>query len=103
MAEIIAILVALWLLGIISIPWFSLPTFPVLQILGYSITIQRLLLILLFTYLALNLGSPFRQIIWVFFVLWLLSILGLIAVGGMAKLLIISLVVGLILSLVQRN
>lgn len=69
MAEIIAIVVALWLLGIISIPWLVMPSFPVLNILGYTLTLPRLLLIILFTYLALNLGSPFRQIIWVFFVL----------------------------------
>lgn len=102
MAEIIAIVVALWLLGIINIPSLVMPSFPVLNLLGYSLTLPKLLLFILFSYLALHLGSPFRQIVWVFFVLWLLSILGLITVGGMVKLLIISLVVGLILALVQR-
>ena len=102
MAEIIAIVVALWLLGIISIPWLVMPSFPVLNILGYALTIPRLLLFGLLCWLALNLGSPFRQIIWVFFVLWLLSIFGLIVVGSMVNLLLIALVVGLILSFVQK-
>lgn len=102
MAETIAIVIVLWLLGIISIPWLVIPPFPVLNLFGYSLTLQRLLLLILFAYLALNLGSPFRQIIWVIFVLWLLSILGLIVVGSMTKLLLTSLVVGLILSLVKR-
>lgn len=102
MAEIIAIVVALWLVGVIKLPWLVIPPLPIFNFFGYSFTLQKILFIILFTYLALHLGSPFRQIIWVFFVLWLLSILGLIAVEGMVKLLVISLVVGLILALVQR-
>ena len=102
MAEIIAIIVGLWLLGIIQIPWLVMPPLPVFRLLGYTITLQRLLLIILFIYLALNLGSPFRQIIWVFFLLWLLTTLGIIVIGSLTTILLVSLVVGLILSLVQR-
>lgn len=102
MAEIIAMVVGLWLLGIIKIPWMSMPSFPAFSIMGYSITIQRLLIILILIWLAMKIGSPFRQIIWVFFILWLLSTLGIIAIGSMTILLIVSIVVGLILSVVQK-
>jgi hypothetical protein len=102
MVEIIAIVIGLWLLGIIKIPWLTMPHFPVLSILGYSLTIERLLIFGIVIWLAMSLGSPFRQMIWVFFILWLLSILGIVIVGGIGMLILISIVVGLILSAVQK-
>lgn len=102
MAEIIAVVVALWLLGIVNIPWLTMPNFPVFSILGYSLTIQRLLIIIIVVWLAMSIGSPFRQMIWVFFILWLLSTLGIITIGGMGLMIIVSVVVGLVLSIVQK-
>lgn len=102
MVEIIAIVVVLWLLGIISIPWMMMPHFPVFSILGYSITIQRLLIIGILIWLGMSMGSPFRQMLWVFFILWLLSTLGIIGSIGMSMLIIVSVVVGLVLSVVQK-
>ena len=102
MAEIIAIVVVLWLLGIVRIPWMSMPNFPVFTILGYSVTIQRLLIIGILIWLGMSIGSPFRQMLWVFFILWLLSTLGLIGGLGMGMMIIVSVVIGLILSVVQR-
>ena len=102
MVEIIAIVVGLWLLGIIKIPWLMMPRFPVLSIMGYSLTIEQLLILGIVVWLAMSLGSPFRQMIWVFSILWLLSILGIVIVGGMGTLILISIVVGLILSAVQK-
>jgi hypothetical protein len=102
MAEIIAIVVALWLQGIINIPWLTMPNFPVFSILGYSLTIQRLLIIIIVVWLAMSIGSPFRQMIWVFLILWLLSTLGIITIGGMGLLIVVSIVVGLVLSMVQK-
>lgn len=102
MAEIIAIVVGLWLLGIINIPWLVMPHFPVFSILGYSVTIQRLLIIGILIWLGSSLGSPFRQMLWAFFILWLLSTLGVITTLAMGPMIVVSIVVGLILSVVQR-
>lgn len=102
MVEIIAIVVGLWLLGIIKIPWLVMPHFPVFSVLGYSITIQRLLIIGILIWLGTSLGSPFRQMLWVFFILWLLSTLSLITTLGMGSMIVTAIVVGLILSLIQR-
>ena len=79
-----------------------MPRFPVLSIMGYSLTIEQLLILGIVVWLAMSLGSPFRQMIWVFSILWLLSILGIVIVGGMGTLILISIVVGLILSAVQK-
>lgn len=102
MMEIIAVVVVLWLLGIINIPWMMMPHFPVFSILGYSVTIQRLLIIGILIWLGMSFGSPFRQMLWVFFILWLLSTLGIIGSLGMGMLIVVSVVVGLILSVVQK-
>lgn len=102
MAELIAILVVLWLLGIISIPWLVRPHFPPLNILGLDLTIEKILVIGILIWIASSLGGPFRQIVWVLVVLWILSALGIIVVGGLSNLLVIAIVVGLVLSLVQK-
>jgi len=102
MVEIIAIVVALWLLGVINIPWMIMPAFPVFEILDYQVTIQRLLILGILIWLGTSMGSPFRQMLWTFFILWLLSTLGVITIGGMGLMIIVSVVVGLILSVIQR-
>lgn len=101
MAELIAILVVLWLLGIIGIPWLARPHFPFLNILGFNFTIEKLLVIALLIWIASSLGGPFRQIVWVLVVLWILSTLGIIAIGGLSNLIVIGIVTGLVLSLIQ--
>ena len=102
MGELIAILVVLWLLGIINIPFLMKPHFPSLNILGFNLTIEKLLILGVLIWIASSLGGPLRQIVWVLVVLWILSALGIIAIGGLSNLLVIGVVVGLILSLVQK-
>jgi len=102
MAELVAILVVLWLTGIVSIPWLAKPSFPSFNIFGFHLTIENLLILMIIVWVASSLGGPLRQIVWVLIVLWILSMLGIIAVGGLSNLLVIGIVVGLILSLVQK-
>lgn len=102
MAELIGILVVLWLLGIINIPWLMKPNFPAINILGFELTIEKLLVLGLLIWIASSLGGPLRQIVWVLVILWILSALGIIAIGGLSNLLVIGVVVGLIMSLVQK-
>ena len=101
MAELVAILVVLWILGIIRVPWLALPHFPSLNILGFNLTIEKLVVIGILVWIASSLGGPLRQIVWVLVVLWTLSVLGIITVGGLGNLLMIGIVVGLVLSVVQ--
>lgn len=102
MMEIVAIVVILWLLGVIAIPWLTLPHLTILSVLGYTFTLQRLLILGLLIWLSLSAGAPFRQMFWVFVILWLLTTFGIIVVGGMPTLIVIAIVVGLILSLIQK-
>lgn len=102
MAELIAILVVLWLTGVISVPWLMRPHFPSFNLFGFHVTIENLLILAAIVWVASSLGGPFRQIVWVLVVLWILSTLGIIAIGGLSNLLVIGIVVGLVLSLVQK-
>ena|SRR3989339_398258 len=102
MAELLAILVVLWLTGIVSVPWLAKPHFPSLDILGFQLTIEKLLILVIVIWIASSLGGPFRQIVWVLVVLWILSTLGIIAISGLSNLLVIGIVVGLILAMVQK-
>lgn len=102
MAELIAIVVVLWLLNIISVPWLTRPPYPTLNILGYTVTIETILIIGILVWIASSLGGVFGKIVWVLVVLWLLSVLGVISIGGLSNLLIIGVVVGIVLSLLQK-
>ena len=101
MAELIAILVVLWILGIVRVPWLVMPHFPSLTILGFTLTIQNLAVMAILVWIASSLGGPFRQIVWVLVVLWILSALGIIAIGGLSNLIVVGIVVGLVLALVR--
>ena len=103
MIELIAVLIVLWLLGIIRIPWLTMPHFTAFSILGISITLEKLLIFVIIIWLATSLGSPFRQILWAFVVIWLLSIFGIVLISNMVTLAIIALVVGLVLSMSQKG
>lgn len=103
MAELVAILVVLWLAGVVKIPWLMRPNFPTLDILGLHISLGNVLVLILLLWILSSLGGPLRQIIWAVVILWLLSALGVIAIGGLSNLLIIGIVVGLVLSIVQRK
>lgn len=102
MAELIAIVVVLWLLGIVNVPWLMRPHFPTLQIMGYPVTIETIIVIIALVWIASSLGGVIGKIVWVLVLLWLLSVLGVITVGGLSNLLVIGVVVGIVLSLVQK-
>lgn len=102
MGEFVAILVILWLSGVVKVPWLLRPNFPSINLLGLTISLENLLILAILLWILSSLGDPFRQIIWVIVILFLLSALGIIAVGGLSKLLVIGIVVGLVLSMIQK-
>ena len=64
---------------------------------GFSVTIWDLLIFLVLIWLVGSLPSPFRQIAVVFILIWVLSILGIIAVAGLPSILVIAIIVGVLL------
>ena len=64
---------------------------------GLAVSIWDLLIFLILIWLVGSLPSPFRQIAVVFILIWVLSLLGVIAVAGLSSILVIAIIVGVLL------
>jgi hypothetical protein len=67
---------------------------------GLAITLWDVLIFLVFIWLVGILPSPFRQIAVVFILIWVLSLLGIIAIAGLSNILVIAIIVGVLLYLI---
>jgi hypothetical protein len=90
-------LVALWILGYIHIPVLNAINFDIITIFNRTITVVDVLMFLVIVWLIGLLPNPFKQIAGVLFILWLLSLFGIITIAGisLSQLLIVGLIVGL--------
>lgn len=90
-------LILFWLLGIVKFPVLSVVNSPIIY-LGYkAIGVYDILVFILIVWLIRVLPSPLREIVSLFLVIWVLSFFGLFFFGGLANLLILLLIIGLIL------
>lgn len=64
---------------------------------GLAITIWDVFIFLVLIWLVGSLPSPLRQIAVVFILIWILSLLGVIAVAGLSSILVIAIIVGVLL------
>lgn len=93
---VLIIIVLLWLLGFIQIPYIHSTIF---TLLGKPITLYNILLFLIIAWIIEILPAPLRQIVFVLFILWILSTLGILAFAGLSQILIVAIIIGVILSL----
>jgi hypothetical protein len=91
---ILVILILFWLLGYGPFTVLHLILF---QFNGLAITIWDALIFLILIWLVGSLPSPLRQIAVVFVLIWILSLLGVIAVAGLSSILLIAIIVGVLL------
>ncbi len=96
---VLAVIFVLWLLGFIQIDFLSNI---IMSLNGRDISIKDVLLFLLILWLIGLLDRPFREIIAVLFVLWILSTLGIIALAGISNLLVLAVVIGAVVFIVRR-
>lgn len=90
---ILVFLIILWLTGYLQVPLFALPLFT----LGAKVvTLNDLLLLMVIVWLVDLLPYPFRQIIFVLLLLWILASVGIIAVAGFSHIVLIAMIIGLI-------
>ena len=92
-------LVILAILGYVQIPNFPFLNTVLFTINSRDITILNLLVLMVILWAIGILPSPFPQIIGALFVLWLLAVLGFIAVAGLSNILVIGVIVGLVIYL----
>ena len=93
---LLVLLVLLWFFGYIHIENFSLPDISLFAINDHVITLVELLIFLVILAAVGVLPSPLRQIGFALVVLWVLSTLGIIAVAGLASILVLAIIIGLI-------
>jgi hypothetical protein len=99
---ILAILVILFLTGNIHINGFNLPNLVLFRINGQTITLVNTIIFFVILWAIGVLPSPFREIAAVLFVLWLLTVFGILAIAGLPNLLIIAIIVGIVFSIFKR-
>lgn len=100
---VLIILIAFWLLGYITIPWLPVKDIQLFVVNSRSVTLWDVLIFFAAVWLIGLLPSPFRQIVSVILVLYLLSILGVVAITGLSNILVISLIVGTVIFLLQKK
>ncbi len=96
---VLAVIFVLWLLGFVQVDLLSQILF---SFNGQTIDIKDVLIFLLIVWLIGLLPRPFREIVAVLFVLWLLSLFGIVAIAGLTDIIIFAVVVGAIVYLLKR-
>jgi hypothetical protein len=93
---LVIILIILWLLGYVSVDYINLPNITLFTLNGQPITIWNILMLLVIGWIISILPSPIREIGGVLLILWILSLLGILAIAGLSNLIMIAIIVGLI-------
>lgn len=103
MIEILLILlVVFWALGYIHIGNITVPNTMLFSFNGRPITLWDLLIFVIVLWAIGILPTPFREIAGVLLVLWVLALLGLIAIAGLSNLIVIAIIVGIVASFIKR-
>jgi hypothetical protein len=89
---ILVILIVFWFLGYGPLETLR---YPLVQVLGRTITIWDILIFLAIIWLIDLLPRPLREIAAVLLVIWLLSLFGIIAIAGLSNILIIAIIIGI--------
>ncbi len=98
------ILIVLWFFGYVHISSLNIPDIILFSINGHQITLWNLLILFVVAWAIGILPTPLREIAGVLLVLWILSVLGILAIGGinLSSILVIAIIVGLIASIFSR-
>jgi len=86
LGTILVILLILWLFGFVSVPGLVFHNTVLFRILGHNVTLWELLMFIVIAWAIESLPSPLRQIAFILIILWLLSILGIVAIAGLSNL-----------------
>jgi hypothetical protein len=104
MLEILLIvLVILWLTGNLSIPGIVIPDFLLFVVNGRSISLWDVITFVIIVWVLSLLPHPFREIAAVLLVLWVLSLFGILAIAGLANLIVIGIIIGIVAAIWQNR
>ncbi|MFC1646696.1 hypothetical protein ACFL1A_00285 [Patescibacteria group bacterium] len=101
-ATILVLLIILLFLGFIEIPGIIVRNITLFQLNERAISLWDVMLFFLILWAIDVLPSPLREISAMIFLLWILSVLGVITITGMSNILIASVVIGLLISAFRK-
>jgi hypothetical protein len=98
---LVVILAILWFFGYVHIGWINVPDISLFVINGQTVTLWNLLILAVVVTILSILPGPIRIIAGVLLVFWILSVLGIISLAGLAlsNLLIIAIIIAVVFSL----
>ena len=94
---LLTVIILLWLVGFISIPASSFLTSPVLYFNGRPIGLWDLIVFFVLVWVVSILPQPVKGGVILLLLLWILSLLGILAFSGMGSVLLLLLIVAVIL------
>jgi hypothetical protein len=100
---IVAILVILFLTGNLHVSGIAIPNATLLHVNGQAITLWNVLIFIVVMWALGVLPSHFREIVGVLLVLWVLSVLGFLAITGLSNILVIAVIIGIVMSIIKRK
>ena len=91
---LLLILIILWLIGNIGGLRF-IPGIALFYINGHPVSIINIITFVIVAWLIRILPTPLRQITAVMLILWVLSLMGIIAVSGLSNIVVLIVIIGL--------
>ncbi|RJQ36058.1 hypothetical protein C4559_05650 [Candidatus Microgenomates bacterium] len=96
---IVVILIILWVLGYAPISGISVPNIVLITINNHPVTLWEILILIVVGWVISILPRPFQAVGSILLVLWILSVLGIIAIAGLPNIIILVIIVGIIVSI----
>jgi hypothetical protein len=105
LAALIVILAVLWVLGYLRIDGINIPDTALFTMNGQVVSIVDLLVLALVAIAISLLPTPFREIAGVLLILWILAVLGILAITGFSlpSIILLAIIIGLIVSLFRSR
>lgn len=97
---LIVALLVLWFFGYLHFAQLPIHNVTLFQINAHIVSLWDALIFLVIVWALTVVPPPLRHVAGVLLVLWVLSTLGIIAIGGLSSLLIIAIIVGLVYSVI---
>ena len=96
---IIIILSILWILGYAPLSGIAIPNFVLFSINNHPITLWEVFILIVISWAIGILPRPLQIVASVLLIIWILSVLGILAVGGLPSIVVLSIIIGLIVSI----
>ena len=95
-AFILVLLIALWFLGVIHLPFLPISDIALFTLFGRVISLYDILIFVVILWIVGLLPGIFRTIASILLVLWLLSFFGVIAITGFSNVIVLVVIFSLV-------